>query len=68
MVCGLQFVFRWRLESRDGRSGWNALAHPLANVMLSWILFRSMFAMETTWKGRAFVDGKAVDTTKNAGH
>ena len=68
VVCGLQFVFRWRLESRDGRSGWNALAHPLANVMLSWILFRSMFAMETTWKGRAFVDGKAVDTTKNAGH
>ena len=65
LVCALQFIFRWMLESRDGRSGWIALAHPLANVMLSWILFRSMFAMETTWKGRVFVDGKAADPTKN---
>ena len=66
LVCGLQFTFRWMLESRDGRSGWIAVAHPLANIMLSWILFRSMFAMETQWKGRTFVDGKAVDPTKNA--
>ena len=67
LVCVLQVIFRWMLESRDGRSGWVAFAHPLANIMLSWILFRSMFAMETTWKGRVFVDGKAKDPTKNAG-
>ncbi len=66
VVCGLQLLFRWRLESKDGRSGWMAFAHPLANILLSWILFRSMFAMETTWKGRVFVDGKAADPKKNA--
>jgi len=69
LVCALQIVFRWRLESKDGRSGWIAWAHPLANVLLVWILMRSMFAMEATWKGRSFVDGKAAaDPNENAGH
>ena len=58
LVCVLQVIFRWMLESRDGRSGWVAFAHPLANIMLPLVLFRSMFAMETTWKGRVFVDGR----------
>ena len=66
-VCGLQIAFRWRLEVRDGRSGWMSLAHPLANSVLIWILMRSMFAMQTTWKGRVFVDGQAVtDPKENA--
>jgi hypothetical protein len=67
VVCALQLVFRWRLELKDGRPGTIALLHPIANILLVWILFRSMFGMEATWKGRRFVDGKAVDDpSKNA--
>jgi hypothetical protein len=67
LVCGLQLIFRWRIEIRDGRPGAIALVHPVANLLLVWILFRSMFVMEATWKGRDFVDGKAKPVTnKNA--
>ena len=67
VVCGLQIAFRWRLESKDGRTGWVAFTHPLANILLVWILLRSMFVMESTWKGRIFIDGKAaVDPNENA--
>jgi hypothetical protein len=59
LVCMLQVLFRWRLERRDGRSGAIAWAHPLANVVLVAILLRSIFAMEVTWKGRGYVDGRA---------
>jgi glycosyltransferase involved in cell wall biosynthesis len=59
LVCMLQVVFRWRLERRDGRSGAMAWAHPLANMVLVVILLRSIFAMEVTWKGRGYVDGRA---------
>ena len=59
IVCGLQILFRWGLETRDGRSGWLSWSHPLANVFLIWILLRSMFAIKATWKGRTFVDGRA---------
>ena len=58
-VCALQIVFRWGIETRDGRSGWISWSHPLANVLLIWILLRSMISMEATWKGRTFVDGRA---------
>jgi len=61
VVCALQLVFRWCLERRDGRSGAIAWAHPLANLVLVAILFRSMFAMEVRWKGRGFVDGRTSD-------
>lgn len=52
-------LFRWRVERRDGRSGWAALTHPLGNALLVWILFRSMRVKQSTWKGRSFVDGRA---------
>jgi glycosyltransferase involved in cell wall biosynthesis len=59
VVCSLQIVFRWCLEVRDGRAGRIAWAHPLANVLLVWILLRSMTSMKAQWKGRVFVDGRA---------
>jgi hypothetical protein len=59
-VCFLQILFRWCLEVRDGRSGAIAWSHPLSNIVLIWILLRSMFKMEASWKGRVFVDGKAL--------
>jgi len=59
MVCALQIVFRWGIETRDGRSGWISWAHPVANMLLIWILLRSMISMQATWKGRTFVDGRA---------
>jgi len=33
--------------------------HPLANIVLVFILIRSTFGVRVQWKGRAFVDGKA---------
>jgi chlorobactene glucosyltransferase len=61
-VCLLQLIFRLGLERRDGRSGAIAWAHPLANLVLVAILLRSIFAMEVSWKGRGFVDGRAAGT------
>ncbi|HJN74988.1 MAG TPA: glycosyltransferase family 2 protein [Myxococcota bacterium] len=58
--CALIHVFRLRLERSDGRSGWHALTHPLGNAVFVFILCRSMFGVEATWKGRTFVDGKAA--------
>lgn len=60
LVCGLQLAFRYRLETRDGRSGAICWVHPVANVMLIWILLRSMFGVEAEWKGRLFVDGRSA--------
>ena len=60
LICILQVSFRWRLERRDGRSGRDAWTHPLANSILVWILFRSVFWVRTQWKGRSFVDGRAA--------
>jgi glycosyltransferase involved in cell wall biosynthesis len=59
LVCALQIWFRQKIEWLDGRSGWYALTHPLANVLLVLILLRSTFGVRVDWKGRAFVDGKA---------
>ena len=59
VICGLQVAFRWRIDRRDGRSGVDAWTHPLANLVLVWILFRSVFFVRTKWKGRTFVDGRA---------
>jgi len=55
----LQLAFRWRLDRRDGRSGHEAWMHPIANLVLVWILLRSVFGMEALWKGRRYVDGRA---------
>lgn len=62
VVCGLQLVFRWRIERFDGRSGGIAWAHPLANLVLIAILLRSILVVQSSWKGRTFVDGRASST------
>jgi len=59
IVCALILLFRWRIERVDGRSGWHSLSHLLGNLVLVWILLRAIFSLESEWKGRRFVDGKA---------
>lgn len=59
-VCALVLLFRFRMERADGRTGVYALTHPLGNLLFVVILVRSMLGMEARWKGRRFVDGKAV--------
>ncbi len=58
-VCLLILGFRWRQERIDGRSGIYALSQPLGNLVLLWIVLRSMLALEVSWKGRSYRDGKA---------
>ena len=58
-VCVLQIVFRYSIERLDQRTGWYALTHPIANVVLVFIILRSVFGVQASWKGRSFVDGKA---------
>ena len=58
-IVALQFLFRYRQEKRDGRSGWYACAQPIANVLVIWILLRSTMKVSVAWKGRQFIDGKA---------
>lgn len=60
LVCALPVLFRWRVERVDGRAGWYAWSHPLGNLVLGAVLLRAVFAVETTWKGRRFHDGKAA--------
>ncbi len=60
LVCALPVLFRWRVERVDGRGGWYAWSHPLGNLVLAAVLLRAVFAVETTWKGRRFHDGKAA--------
>lgn len=59
-VCALQLAFRWRIERRDGRSGAVAWTHPLANLLLAWLLLRAVLGLHSAWKGRRFVDGRAA--------
>ena len=61
-VCAAQLAFRWRIERFDGRGGGMAWVHPLANIVLVWILLRSILGLRATWKGRVFVDGCAVSS------
>ncbi len=58
-VCLLILAFRFRQERADGRSGLHSLTHPLGNLVLLWIVIRSMLALDVTWKGRDYRDGKA---------
>jgi glycosyltransferase involved in cell wall biosynthesis len=60
LVCALPVLFRWRVERVDGRGGGYAWSHPLGNLVLAAVLLRAVFAVETTWKGRRFHDGKAT--------
>jgi chlorobactene glucosyltransferase len=63
-VCLLIIGFRLRQERADGRSGLYALTHPLGNLVLLWIVLRSMMAIEVRWKGRAYRDGKASESRR----
>ena len=58
-LCGIQLAFRYRLERSDGRAGSIFWMHPIANLILMWILLRSTFGVRAQWKGRTFVDGRA---------
>ena len=58
-VVTLQTLFRYRQERLDGRDGRFAFCHPLANMLVIWILLRSTTKVTVQWKGRSFVDGKA---------
>jgi glycosyltransferase involved in cell wall biosynthesis len=60
LVCVLPIGFRWAVERADGRSGLWAWTHPLGNVVLAAVLVRAIARTRTTWKGRAFDDGKAA--------
>jgi len=60
LVCLLIVGFRWRQERADGRSGLYAPTHPLGNIVLVWIVLRSMMSVEVSWKGRRFRDGRAT--------
>lgn len=60
VICGLQHLFRYRVERFDGRSGAMAWVHPVSNVLLVVIILRSMLGIEVSWKGRRFVDGRAT--------
>lgn len=59
-ICGLQLAFRWRLDRRDGRDPRHFWTHPLGNIVLIVILARSILGVESEWKGRRFVDGRAT--------
>jgi chlorobactene glucosyltransferase len=59
-ICVLIHLFRWRLERMQGRSGAYCWSHPLGNLVLVWVIVRSIFSVEATWKGREFVDGRAA--------
>jgi hypothetical protein len=59
-ICALQLLFRARVEAFDGRSPGIAWVHPVSNLLLVWILIRSMGRVEVEWKGRRFVDGRAT--------
>jgi len=59
VICIIQLFFRYKQERFDGRSGRIAWMHPLANVILIWILLRSTMSVRVQWKGRTFVDGRA---------
>ncbi len=60
LTCVLPLVLRFRLERLEGRSGALAWTQPIGNAVLGLVLFRALFAVRTTWKGRVFHDGKAV--------
>ena len=60
VICSLQILFRYRIERYDGHSGIYALTHPFANVLLVLILIRSTLGVRVQWKGRTFIDGKAL--------
>lgn len=60
LVNLLPLVFRFRVERADGRTGAWAWTHPLGNLVLAWVLARAMLSVESTWKGRRFVDGRSA--------
>jgi len=63
-ACGLAALLpvlvRFVVERLDGRAGWFAPLQPLAGVPIAWAFLTSALARTSTWKGRAFVDGRVA--------
>ena len=58
VVCSLVLWFRWRIERIDGRAGHQAWFQPLSALVFAALLLASTFEVETTWRGREYVDGR----------
>lgn len=58
-VCALVVGFRWRIERLDGRSGHQAWLQPISALVFAGLLLASTLQVETTWRGRIYVDGRA---------
>ena len=67
LTCLLPMGLRFRLERLEGRSGALSWTQPLGNAVLAAVLFRALFSVRSTWKGRTFHDGKAVSANKSGG-
>jgi len=63
-ICALQVVFRYRVDRRDGRDPRFCWTHAIGNLVLVWILMRSIAGLETQWKGRRFIDGRPVASSE----
>jgi hypothetical protein len=60
LVCGLVVWFRWRIERLDERSGHQAWFQPFSALVFAGLVVASTFEVETTWRGRSYVDGRAL--------
>jgi len=60
LICGLVVGFRWRIERLDGRSGAQAWFQPCSALVFALLLVASTFQVETRWRGRDYVDGRAA--------
>jgi hypothetical protein len=61
-ICALVIAFRWRIEQLDGRSGHQAALQPLSALVFASLLIASTFQVETRWRRRDYVDGRACST------
>jgi len=66
-ICGMQVFFRYRLDLRDGRAPRWCWTHAIGNLVLVWILVRSIMGLETEWKGRKFLDGRPSHVDSSPG-
>ncbi len=59
LVCGLVLAFRYQLERLDGRSGHQAWLQPVSALVFAGLLLVSTLQVETRWRRRDYVDGRA---------
>ena len=65
VICGLVVAFRWRIEQLDGRPGHQAWLQPLSALVFAALLLASTFQVETRWRGRDYLDGRARNPGPN---